>query len=267
MIDAVAILFVAAGVLLAVWWVVTNRPQRAAGFAASLTAILGGAVLLLRSAIAQVAVEDARTLEATVARATADAQVIHDLRAETEAKTASITARAAESQRLAAELRNELSQSEHHRARLDELAKRDGESQPRLARAASRVEPLAGSPDPKDATRRLSARQAEVLATSLRASGAHELTLTTPIDDAEAIEFAQRLKKAIEAGGWTVHVANPAEPARPIVGLEVLAPAPLPAHATTLLGALGRAGLQPKGSSRQQVDELEVLVGSKPGES
>jgi hypothetical protein len=266
MIDAVAILFVAAGVLLAVWWAITNRPQRAAGFAASLMAILGGAVLLLRSAIAQVAVEDARTLEATVARATADAQVIRDLRVETEAKTASITARAAESQRLAAELRNELSQSEHHRARLDELAKRDGESQPRLARAAGRVEP-AGSPDPKDATRRLSARQAEVLATSLRASGAHELTLTTPIDDAEAIEFAQRLKKAIEAGGWTVHVANPAEPARPIVGLEVLAPAPLPAHATTLLGALGRAGLQPKGSSRQQVDELEVLVGSKPGES
>jgi hypothetical protein len=64
-----------------------------------------------------------------------------------------------------------------------------------------------------------------------------------------------------------VHGVHEDESARPIVGLEVRAPAPLPAHATTLLGALGRAGLQPKGSSRQEISELEVFVGSVPGRS
>ena len=34
-----------------------------------------------------------------------------------------------------------------------------------------------------------------------------------------------------------------------------------------LLGALGRAGLQPKGVARPRADKLEVLVGSKPRQS
>jgi hypothetical protein len=46
--------------------------------------------------------------------------------------------------------------------------------------------------------------------------------------------------------------------------VQVLAPVPLPAHATTLIGALGRAGLQPRGLSRQSVERLEVVVGSNP---
>ena len=55
--------------------------------------------------------------------------------------------------------------------------------------------------------------------------------------------------------------------AEPVFGVQVLAPVPLPAHATTLLSALGRVGLQPRGLSRQRVERLEVLVGSNPGRS
>ncbi len=45
MVEAVSILFIAAGVALAVWWAVTDQPQKMAGFAASLFAIVAGAVL------------------------------------------------------------------------------------------------------------------------------------------------------------------------------------------------------------------------------
>lgn len=265
MIEALAILLVAAGVVLAVGWAITGRPHEAAGFAASLIAVLAGSALLLRGPIVQLAVEDVRTLEAAAARASADAQVIGDLRAQIEAQTAEVAANAAESKRLAAEIRSELAHAERRVAQLEEIAKRRDELN-NIERAAAADEAPGESQELPDAPG-LSARQAEVLATSLRASSAHELTLTTPSDDAETLEFARRLKTAIEAGGWTVHGVNEAESERSVVGLEVLAPVPLPAHFTTLLGALGRAGLQPKGLSRQQVDTLEVLVGSIPGRS
>jgi hypothetical protein len=265
MIEALAILFVAAGVVLAVGWAFTDRPQKAAGFAASLIAVLAGSALLLRGPIVQLAVEDVRTLDAAAARASADAQVIGDLRAQIETQTAEVAANAAESKRLAAEIRTELAQAERRVAQLEELAKRSDELQ-NLERAAEAEEAPGGLLEQQDVPG-LSARQADVLATSLRASSAHELTLTTLSNDAEAIEFARRLKTAIEAGGWTVHGVNEAESERSVVGLEILAPVPLPAHFKTLLGALGRAGLQPKGLSRQQVDKLEVLVGSIPGRS
>jgi hypothetical protein len=265
MIEALAILFVAAGVVLAIGWAFTDRPHKGAGFAASLIAVLTGSALLLRGPIVQLAVEDVRTLDAAAARASADAQVIGDLRAQLETQTAEVAASAAESKRLAAEIRSELAQAERRVAQLEELAKRRDELQ-NIERAAE-VEEAAGGVLEEQDVPGLSARQADVLATSLRASSAHELTLTTPSNDAETLEFAQRLKRAIEAGGWTVHGVNEAESERTVVGLEVRAPIPLPAHFATLLGALGRAGLQPKGLSRQQVEKLEVLVGSIPGRS
>ena len=265
MIEALAILLVAAGVVLAVGWAVTGRPNPGAVLVASLIAVLAGALMLLRGPIVELASDDVRTLEEASARASADAETIGDLRAQIESQTASISANAAEAKRIAAEIRSELAQSEQRVAQLEELARRK-EALHSMERAAAELEAPAGSPGPPGVPG-LSARQAEVLATSLRASGTHELTLTTLGNDAEALEFAQRLKTAIEAGGWTVHGVNEAEAAseRPVVGLEVRAPNPLPAHFATLLGALGRAGLQPKGLSRQQVDKLEVLVGSIPG--
>lgn len=265
MIEALAILLVAAGVLLAVAWAVVDRPNKGAGFAASLVAVLGGAVLLLRGPIVELAVDDVRTLEAAAQRASADARVIGDLRDQIEKQTAQISASAAEAKRLAAEIRSELAHSEQRVAQLEELARRR-DVLANAERAAAQLAAPGGSPDQPDAPG-LSARQAEVLATSLRASGIHELTLTTLSDDAEALEFARRLKTAIEAGGWTVHGVNEAASEQPVVGLEVRAPNPLPAHFATLLGALGRAGLQPKGLSRQQVEGLEVRVGSVPGKS
>ncbi|MGH7336103.1 MAG: hypothetical protein ACREI7_00875 [Myxococcota bacterium] len=265
MIEAFAILLVAAGVVLAVGWAVVDRPHKGAGFAAALIAVLGGALLLLRGPIVELAVDDVRTLDAVAERASEDAQVIADLREQLEKHAAQIATNAAEAKRLAAEIRSELAQSEQRVAKLEELDRRRDALQS-LERTAAAVEAPSGSPDQSDVPG-LSARQAEVLATSLRASGTHELTLTTLSNDAEALEFAQRLKTAIEAGGWTVHGVNEAASERTVVGLEVRAPNPLPAHFATLLGALGRAGLQPKGLSRQQVDKLEVLVGSVPGKS
>ncbi len=260
MIDALAILFVATGVVFAGFWAVTDQPRKAAGFAASLIAVLAGAALLLRGPVARIA--DARTSEASTA--SANAELLGELRAQIEAQAASLSASQAQAKRVAADTSSQLSQAQHRIAQLEDLTQRR-EAVRRVERVAVGERP-AGSATPQ-AGPGLSVRQAELLATSLRASGANELTLSARGDDPETIEFAQRLKTAIEAGGWTVHGVHESESTHPVVGLEVRAPAPLPAHATTLLGALGRAGLQPKGSSRQEVSELEVFVGSVPGRS
>ena len=118
--------------------------------------------------------------------------------------------------------------------------------------------PAAGQP---------SKNQLSVLAKSLRGSGSHEVTLTTSMNDPEALELASRLKQAIEAGGWIVHGVNETELEPSVSGLQVVAPVPLPAHFATLLGALGRAGFDPKGVARPRADKLEVLVSSKPRKS
>jgi hypothetical protein len=260
MLDALAILFVVAGVGIALFWAFSDQPQKAAGFAAALIAVLAGSAMLLRSPIARLA--DARTSEASTA--SANAELLSELSAQLESQAASLSASQAQAKRLAADTRGELAQAGRRIEQLENLVQRR-EDVRRVERAAA-VERPAGSSAPQ-AGPGLSVRQAEVLATSLRASGANEITLTARSDDPDTIEFAQRLKTAIEAGGWTVNGVHESASARPVVGLEVRAPAPLPAHATTLLGALGRAGLQPKGSSRQEVSELEVFVGSVPGRS
>jgi hypothetical protein len=265
MTQALAILLVVAGAVLAIGWAVADRPNKGAVSAASLVAVLGGALLLLRGPIVELAVDDVRTLEAAAQRASADAQVIADLRGEIEQQTAQISASAAQAQRAADEIRSELARSEQRVAQLEELSQRR-EAARSVERAAASIETPGRISDQTDVPG-LSARQAEVLATSLRASGTHELTLTTLSDDAEAMEFAERLKTAIEAGGWTVHGVNETQVESPVSGLQVLAPVPLPAHFATLLGALGRAGLQPKGMARPRADKLELLVGSSPPRS
>jgi hypothetical protein len=266
MINALAVLFVAAGVVSAFAWAIADWPQKSAGFTASLIAVLAGAAMLLRGPIVDAAVDDVRRIDVASARASDDAKAIADLRGEIAARASEVAAAAAESKRLAADARSQLAEAERRHEQLAALARRGDESLQKIERAA---EPNAGQGKPpalEDAPG-LSARQAEVLATSLRASGAHELTLTMLSSDAEAVEFAQRLKSAIEAGGWAVHVVDEAGSPRSVVGLEVVSPVPLPSHFATLLGALGRAGLQPKGMSREEADELEVVVGSVPGKS
>jgi hypothetical protein len=262
MVEAVAILFMAAGVALAVWWAITDRPQKLAGFAASLVALLAGVALMLRGQIVQFSVEDVGTIDVAAARASADADAIRDLRASVEAEAKSATGRvaanAAEARRLAAETSTALGQAQKQVAALNELVARAQSSPPRREAAPAAAAPASGD---------LSANQLEVLATSLRRSGSHEVTLTTSTNDPEAIELATQLKAAIEAGGWVVHGVNETQLEPPVSGLQVLAPVPLPAHFATLLGALGRAGLQPKGMARPRADKLEVLVGSKPRQS
>jgi hypothetical protein len=267
MVDAVSILLVAAGALLAVWWAVANRPHRAAGFIASSIVILAGAVLLLTSRIAELSIEHVGTIEAAAARASADAAVIQDVRASIEAQAATVdgvAATAAESKRVAAKTSAELAKAESRLAALNKLIERGDESLRKVELGLFAAESRAAPVEQPVAVRDLSADQVEVLAASLRTSGAQELTLTATMNDSEAIEFADTLKKAIEAGGWTVHGVHQATWTQPTFGLQILAPHPLPAHATTLLSALGRAGLQPRGLSRQQVEQLEVRVGSKP---
>jgi hypothetical protein len=263
MVEAVAILFMAAGVALAVWWAITDRPQKLAGFAASLVALLAGVALMLRGQIVQFSVEDVGTIDVAAARASADADAIRDLRASVEAEAKSATGRvaanAAEARRLAAETSAALATAQKQVAALNELVARKESSRARSEVTAAAAAPAA----PHD----FSANQLEVLATSLRGSGSHEVTLTTSVNDPEAIELATRLKGAIEAGGWIVHGVNETQLEPPVSGLQVLSPVPLPAHFATLLGALGRAGLQPKGMARPRADRLEVLVGSKPGQS
>ena len=260
MIDALAVLFVALGVALAIGWAVADRPQKRAVFTAALIAVFAGALMLLRGPLVGRAEADQRAREAAAERAS---QELADLREQIDARTASIAASASEAKRLAGETRAELASAGARLARLEDVAKRGNELARRPELTGTSKRPSA-SPDAD--VPGLTVRQAQVLATSLRASSANELTLTANSNDPETIEFAQRLKNAIEAGGWTVHGVNAAEPGRPGVGLEVRAPVPIPAHATTLLGAFGRAGLQPKGSSRQG-NQLEVFVGSVPGKS
>ena len=261
MVEPVSIIFIAAGVALAIWWAVTDRPQKIAGFVASGMASLAGAVLLLRGQIVEFSVDDIDTIEAATARASADADAIRDLRAsiEAEAKSAAgrVAANAAEARRLATETSAALATAQKQVAALNELVARSQSSLPRPEDSIAAATLISGD---------LSVNQLEVLATSLRGSGSHEVTLTTS-NDPEAIELAARLKKAIEAGGWIVHGVNETQLERPVSGLQVLAPVPLPSHFATLLGALGRAGLSPKGMARQQVDRLEVLVGSAPRRS
>jgi hypothetical protein len=264
MVEVVSFFFIAAGITLATWWAFADRPQKIAGFAASLMAIAAGAVLLLRGQIVEFSVDDIATIDVAASRASADADAIRDLRAsiEAEAKNAAgrVAANAAEARWLAAETSSALAEAEEQISALNRLVERSG---PSLARS----EATAAADALPSATGDISVGQLEVLATSLRGSGSHEVTLTTSMDDPEAIELATRLKEAIQAGGWIVHGVNEAQLNRPVSGLQVLAPVPLPAHFATLLGALGRAGLQPKGMARQQGDTLEVLVGSAPRRS
>jgi hypothetical protein len=264
MIDALAVLFIALGVSLAIGWAIGDLPQKRAGFAAALIAVFAGALLLLRGPLVRRADAEARAGEAIAQRASADAQELADLREQIDARTASLAASASEAKRIAAETRAELASAGERLARLEDRAKRSSELARTLEPTGTAQQP-SGSPETD--VPGLTLRQAQVLATSLRASRANELTLTATSDDPETIEFAQRLKTAIEAGGWTVHGVQAAQSAQPVVGLEVRAPVPIPVHATALLGALGRAGLQPKGSSRQAGDRLEVFVGSVPGKS
>jgi hypothetical protein len=264
MVVAVSMLLVVAGVALAVWWAVTDRPQKAAGFGASALAILAGALGLLRGPMVEISSGNVSSIEAAAARASADADAIRDLRAsvEAEAKRASgrVAANAAEARRLAAETSEALARVERRLTALGERPERRAESRLETGRSA----PRAASPSRAG---ELGGGQLQVLATALRGSGSHEVTLTTSVDDPEAIELANRLKTAIEAGGWIVHGVNQTELEPTVSGLQVLAPVPLPAHVTTLIGALGRAGFQPKGMARNRVEKLEVLVGSKRGAS
>ena len=258
MLEALAILFMTAGVVLAVWWALTDQPQKAAGFAAAGLAVLAGAVGLLRGEIVRISFDQVDAIEAAATRAEADAAAIRDLRAtiedETNAATGRVAAHAAQAKRLAAETSAAVAKAEKRVSALNEqIARREASAQAQ-ERASLAPSTATGSP---------STQQFEVVATALRASGSHELTLTTSTNDTEAIALAIRLKEAIEAGGWIVHL-NQAELEPPISGVQVLAPVPLRPHVTALLGALGRAGLQPKGLAQQDGDKLEVLVGSKP---
>jgi hypothetical protein len=261
MIEALAILFMAAGIALAVWWAFTDQPQKPAGFAAAGLAVVAGAVLLLRTQIAELSTPDLATIDAAAARATSDADAIRELREKIEADAKGTSSRAAahaaEARRLAAQTSEALARVERRVSALNEqIARREPARAPR-ERVGPAASPSAGSP---------SMQQLAVVATALRSTGSHEVTLTTSMDDREAISLAIRLKEAIEAGGWTVHL-NQAELSPPVFGVQVLAPVPLSPHVTTLLGALGRAGLQPKGLASQDADKLEVLVGPKPRES
>jgi hypothetical protein len=271
MVTAFALLLVAAGVLLAVWWALTNRPRIAAGFAAAIVSVAAGVVLLLRGPIVERSVGDVATLEEAAARASADAQAIRELLEQVEAQGRAASDRAAantaESRRLVSQTSKDLADTERRLAQLNARIERSDASLRELQAAAAEMEARPTPVELPAAVRALSADQIERLASSLRAAGAHELTLSTSRNDSEAIELAGRLKSAIESAGWTVHGVQQMAWAEPVFGVQVLAPVPLPAHATTLIGALGRAGLQPRGLSRQSVERLELLVGSDPRRS
>jgi hypothetical protein len=259
MFEALAILFMAAGVALAVWWAVNDQPRKAAGFAAAGLAVVAGATMLLRGQIVRLSHDEIETIEAAAAHAEEDADAIRELRASAEAEaraaTGRVAAHAAEIRRLAAETSAAVAKLEKRVSALNEQAVQREAAHVRREQPAA--EPAAtGSP---------STQQLEVVATALRSTGSHEVTLTTSMDDREAIRLAIRLKQAIESAGWIVHL-NQTE-LEPISGVQVLAPVPLSPHVTALLGALGRAGLQPRGLARQEADKLEVVVGPKPRES
>jgi hypothetical protein len=260
MVEALAILVMAAGIALAVWWVVTDQPRTSAGLAAGALVVVAGAVLLLRGEIVRFSVDEIETIEAASARAAKEADAIRDLRAsvEADAKDAAdqVAANAARARRLAdetsvavAKVERRISQEQSRReAPLATVERAEHVAAAAPARASSSTQPF------------------DVMATALRSSGSHEVTLTTSMNDVAAISLAIRLKEAIEAAGWIVHL-NQTEIEPPVSGVQVLAPVPLQPHVTALLGALGRAGLQPKGLSREEPGELEVRVGSVPGKS
>jgi hypothetical protein len=260
MLEAFAILFMAAGVAFAVWWAVTGDARRPAGFAVGALAVGAGAVLLLRAEIVRFSVDELEAIEAAARRATADAGAIRDVRAsieaEARAESGRVAAQRAEAKRLAAEMSAAVAQIEKGASAARAQATRRDPALAPLERASARRPDAAGPP---------STQQLEIVATALRSSGAHELRLTTSTDDTEAIELAIRLKQAIEAGGWTVHLTQAELPT--VSGVQVRTPVPLPPHVTTLLGALGRAGLHPNGLAQPDGDELEVLVGSRAGSS
>jgi hypothetical protein len=261
MVEALSIVFIAAGIALAVWWVVTDQPQKPAGFAAAVLSILAGLAILLRGQIVEFSVAGIDTIDAAASRASEDADAIRDLRASVEAESRSATGRvaanAAEARRLATETSSALAKAQEQVAALNQLVARVGP-------ARRESEPDVAAAGPAGAPHDLSGNPLAVVAMALRGSGPHEVTLTTSGNDPEALELATRLKQAIEAGGWIVHGVNETELEPAVSGLQVISPVPLPAHFTTLLGALGRAGLQPRGLARQRADQIEVLVGSKP---
>jgi hypothetical protein len=264
MVEALSIFFIVAGIALAVWWVVTDQPQKPAGFAAGALAILAGLGLLLRAQIVEFSVPDLETIDAAAARASTDADAIRDLRASVEAESRSasgrVAANAAEARRLASETSSALAKAQEQVAALNQLVARINPARPASEPDVAAAGPAATRGD-------LSGNPLAIVAMALRGSGSHEVTLTTSANDPEALELATRLKQAIEAGGWVVHGVNETELEPAVSGLQVIAPVPLPAYFTTLLGALGRAGLQPRGLARQRADRVEVLVGSKPRSS
>src|SRR5262245_3958544 len=146
MVGAVSILFVAAGIALAIWWAVTDQPRKAAGFAASAFAIAAGVVLLLRAQIVGFSSGDLQTIDDAADRATADADAIRDLAAEIEAdanaSSGRVAAHAAEARRLAAETSEALAKAEQQVAALNRLAER---AAPSPARRET-VEPVAVEP-------------------------------------------------------------------------------------------------------------------------
>ena len=265
--KASRVLLVAAGVLLAVWWAVTGRAQMAAGFTASLIAVCAGVVLLLRGPVVESSVErhrrDRGGRGARIRGSAGDPRAAGEDRGAIRIRRRPRRRRRSGIEAPFGRISQRAREAEARLAKLNELAseasRSDARACPQRGRIAGRaVAPTSGARD-------LSADQSEVLASSLRASGTHEITLTTDMNDSEAIQFARSLKQAIEAGGWTVHGVNQNVSSRPVVGLRCAHRFPSRPRAT-LLSALGRAGLHPQGMSRQRVEKLEVLVGSRPGE-
>src|SRR5262245_48821424 len=95
MVEAVSIFFIAAGVVLAAWWGFADRPQKAAGFAASALAVFAGLAMLMHGDIVESSVDEIETIRAAAARASEDAEAIRDLRASVEAEARTATSRMA----------------------------------------------------------------------------------------------------------------------------------------------------------------------------
>jgi hypothetical protein len=267
MVDVISLVFIGAGVGLAIWWSVTNRPEKAAGFGASLIAIFAGAFLLLRDRVVELTVENVGTIKAAATQAAADASSISELRSRIEAQAATIdlvAASAEESRSLATDFSEKLDQAEARLSQMDELIQRASGSLAQLERGLTAVESRAGQLERHAAPRTLSPQQLAILTSALSEAGPREVAITAAMNDQEAVQFAEILKQAAERAGWTVNGINQALWGQPVFGLHVLAPDPPPDHATVLLQALAQGGLQPEGHWGENIGQLEIRVGSKP---
>ncbi len=167
-----------------------------------------------------------------------------------------------------AEGQRSLAASADMKSQLEPFEKLAGEMHPDLARepALAKLREDVEGLKTRLSPRLLSAPQQETILVALRKYAPREIDITAVKGDPEAWQFAEQLKSAIEAGGWTVASLAPGDFSVPIRGIFVsVRQTPAPPAAGELVGALEAAGIVPNGNidPRQRSERVNLVVATK----